>query len=537
MPTFDVLIHGGRLIDGTGNPWCYADVALRGEWVAAVEPQGRIDPGRAARTVDATGMLVCPGFIDIQSHSILPLMIDGRSLSKITQGVTTEIMGEVWTPAPYGGKIDDPLRLAPFPQRAPDWEPRIREWVRFGNWLEAMMDQGVSPNIGSYLSGGTLRLYAKGMAMGTATAAELETMRRLTREAMEDGAFGLAYALIYPPEAYVQTDEIVELCKVAAEYGGSYITHVRSEAGRLIEGIAEAIDIGRQSGIPVEIYHLKATGKPNWHKMPQVIEMINAARAEGLDVAANMYPYTAAGTALTVLLPTWAAADGRLFERLADPGERARIREAIFGPNGSYAELAPRVEGAVPVSLRRPEHQAYIGRPLSDIATERGQDWLDATCDLLLAEGHSISTIYHMMSEDNLRLQLQQPWIKVSTDAGGLDPAWATENGPTHPRAYGTYPRVLGHFVREENIISLEEAIRKMSGAVAARLGLADRGILRPGAYADVVILDPERIIDHATYTDSHRLSSGVRDVWVNGIQVLHDGAHTGALAGRVVGR
>lgn len=535
---FDTLISGGRLVDGTGNPWRYADVALRGDRVAAIEPPGRIPHAQAREVVDATGMVVCPGFIDIQSHSIQTLMRDGRSLSKLTQGVTTEIMGEAWTPAPFGGKIDDPFANALFVHGVGDWKERAREWRRFGDWLAAMAAHGVSPNIGSFLGGGTLRQYGCGMRLGRATPDELATMRRVMAEAMEDGAFGASYALIYPPDSFADTDEIVAVCEVVARYHGIYITHVRSEAEQLVEAIGEAITIGRRANLPVEIYHLKAAGRPNWHLMPAAIAAIKRARAEGLDVTADMYPYAASGTGLTAILPPWADADGRLYQNLADPAMRAKIRAEVLAPSGDWEAMAHNTTpaGVMPIGFHKPEHQPYVGRRLSEIADMRGQHWVDAALDLLAAEGQRISTIYFSMDEENVRMQLRLPWITVATDAGGHDPATAAAVGPVHPRGYGTYPRVLGRYVRDEGLLTLEEAVRKMSSAVADRLGLRERGLLRAGCYADVVVFDPATVGDRATFERPHQLSVGVRDVWVNGARTLAGGAHTGAKAGRVVG-
>lgn len=536
---FDTLISGGRLVDGTGNPWRYADVALRGDRVAAIEPPGRIPHAQAREVVDATGMVVCPGFIDIQSHSIQTLMRDGRSLSKLTQGVTTEIMGEAWTPAPFGGKIDDPFANALFVHGVGDWRERAREWRRFGDWLAAMAAHGVSPNIGSFLGGGTLRQYGCGMRLGRATPDELATMRRVMAEAMEDGAFGASYALIYPPDSFADTDEIAAVCEVVARYHGIYITHVRSEAEQLVEAIGEAITIGRRARLPVEIYHLKAAGRPNWHLMPAAIAAIEQARAEGLDVTADMYPYAASGTGLTAILPPWADADGMLYQNLADPAMRAKIRAEVLAPAGDWEAMAHNTTpaGVMPIGFHKPEHQPYVGRRLSEIADMRGQHWVDAALDLLAAEGQRISTIYFSMDEANVRMQLKLPWITVATDAGGHDPDTAAAVGPVHPRGYGTYPRVLGRYVRDEGLLTLEEAVRKMSSAVADRLGLRERGLLRAGCYADVVVFDPATIADRATFEQPHQLSVGVRDVWVNGVHTLAGGAHTGAKAGRVVGR
>ncbi|MDQ3856161.1 MAG: amidohydrolase family protein, partial [Chloroflexota bacterium] len=483
------------------------------------------------------GLVVCPGFIDIQSHSIVTLMVDGRSLSKLTQGVTTEIMGEAWTPAPFGGRIEDPLPHNAFADRLPEWAEEIRRWTRFRDWLEAMAARGVSPNIGSFLGAGTLREYVKGMEMSPPTPDELEVMQRVMGEAMLDGAFGVSYALIYPPDAYAGTDEIVEVCKVVGEHHGIFITHVRSEADALLEALGEACEVGRRAGLPVEIYHLKASGRRNWHLIPDAIKLIDDARASGLDITADMYPYPASGTGLAAVLPPWASADGKLYDNVRDPEMRARIRRELERPSGNWEAMASydATEEIMPIGFRRTEHQQYVGKRLSEIAAVRGQDWIDTVFDLLAAEEQGISTIYFKMSEDNLRLQLRQPWIKVSTDAGGFDPAWALERGPTHPRAYGTYPRVLGRYVREERVIPLEDAVRKMSSAVADRLGLRDRGLLRKDCFADVITLDPDTVGDRATFEAPHQLSAGVRDVWVNGVRVLSNGEHTGSTPGRVV--
>ena len=535
--SIDILITGGRVVDGTGNPWRYADVAMEGDRIADITPPGQIPPDQAREVVDARGMVVCPGFIDIQSHSILPLMRDGRSLSKITQGVTTEIMGEAWTPAPFGGQIVDPFTNALVVQDIAAWAERARDWRRFGDWLHALATHGVSPNIGSFLGGGTLRQYACGMRMGRATPDELATMQRVIAEAMDDGAFGVAYALIYPPDSFVDTDELVAVCDIVAAHRGIYITHVRNEAEHLVEAINEAITIGRRANLPVEIYHLKVAGRPNWHLMPAAIAAIEGARAAGLDVTADMYPYAASGTGLTAILPPWADADGRLYQNLADPAMRAKIRAEVLEPSGDWEAMAHNTtpSGVMPIGFYLPEHQSYVGRRLAEIANLRSQHWVDAALDLLAAEGQRISTIYFSMDEANVRMQLSLPWIKIATDAGGYDPRWAAALGPVHPRAYGTYPRVLGRYVRDERVLALEDAVRKMTSAVADRLGLRERGLLRVGCYADVVVFDPVTIADQATFDVPHQLARGVRDVWVNGEHVLLNGKHTGAVPGRVV--
>lgn len=532
------LIRNARIVDGSGSPWRRGDVLLSGDRIAQVAPPGSLPGQDCVETVDAAGMVVCPGFVDILSHSIVPLMVDGRSLSKISQGVTTEIMGEGWTPAPVGGRFRADLPTHQFTRLLdPEWRERVPTWTRFGHWLEALVEHGVSPNIGSFLGGGTLRKYAMGLDNRSPSAEELGTMERVTAQAMEDGAFGVSFALIYPPDSFARTDEIVAVARAFRPYNGIYVTHLRSEGDSLPQALEEALHVGRQADVPVEIYHLKAAGTRNWHKMPSVIARISEARSQGLDVTADMYSYAAAGTGLTSTLPPWAAAEDRLYENVRSPAMRARIREAALKPDGSWEAMADLVGpgGVMPVGFLQPENRRFVGKTLDRIAEELGVDWPDAVMDLLASEGQRIASFYFVMCEENLRLQLRQPWISISSDAGGLDPSWAGPAGPYHPRAYGAYSRVLGKYVRDEKVISLEDAVRKMSSALCDRLGLRDRGQIRAGFCADVVIFDPETVGDRATFTDPHRLSVGVRDVWVNGVRVLENGAHTGARPGRIV--
>ncbi len=536
MSGIDVLIRGGRLIDGTGNPWLYGDVAIVGDKIAEVAPPSVLRVEDAVEVVDASGLVVCPGFIDIQSHSIVPLMRDGRCLSKITQGVTTEIMGEAWTPTPFGGRIESALGKGTAASLL-EWAERAREWRRFGDWLQAMVDVGVSPNVGSFVGGGTLRQYAMGMEMRSPNADELALMQRVMAECMEDGAFGPSYALIYAPDAYTETDELVAVNEIAAQYHGIYITHIRSEADEIFTALDEAFAVGRRAGLPVEIYHLKAAGRRNWDKMEKVIEKIETARVSGLDVTADMYPYAASGTGLASVLPPWSQADGKLYENLQDPATRAKIKAEAMKPDGRWEAMIDQhgADGAMPIGFQKEENKKYAGMRLSAIAAERGQDWADAVFDLLISERQSISTIYFSMSEDNVRMQLGLPWVKISTDAGGHNPEQAAAIGPVHPRGYGTYPRVLGEYVREQGVLSLEEAVRKMSSSVADRLGLADRGLLRAGFCADVVAFDPETVGDRATFAKPHQFSVGVQEVWVNGLRVVQASEHTGARPGQVV--
>jgi N-acyl-D-amino-acid deacylase len=538
VSNIDTLIRGAKVIDGTGNPWKYGDVLIEGDKILDIAAPGSFPSENAASVISAEGKIVCPGFIDIQSHSIAPLMRDGRCVSKITQGVTTEIMGEGWTPAPAGGRFTDPMsgRLLADGDVG-EWAEIAPGWTRFRHWLEAMEDVGVSPNVGSYLAGGSLRRYGKGMDPGPANPDELDVMRRVMAEAMEDGAFGVTYALIYPPDSFVDTDEIVEVCKVLARYNGTYITHMRSEDEAILTALSEAMEIGERSGAGVEIYHLKATGKASWHLMPEVMERITAARARGLDITADMYPYTASGTGFSAIIPNWVAEGGQFYENLEKPDVRARLHIEMTDPESDYRGRAryAGIENVMPVGFRLPEHQDYVGRRLSEIAELRNENWVDTVINLLLAERQSIATIYFMMSEDNVREQLKQPWIKISSDAGGVDPSWAEPEGPLHPRGYGTFTRILGRYVREEGILTLEEAIRKSTSAVADRLSIRDRGTLRAGMIADVVVFDPETVTDNATFEQPHQLSTGIEHVWVNGVPVVANGTHTGATPGRFI--
>jgi dihydroorotase/N-acyl-D-amino-acid deacylase len=528
---YDVVITGGRIVDGSGNPWFHGDVGIRGDRIARIAPRGGLSAANARRRIDATGLVVAPGFIDIQSHSRNAFLVgDARVVSKVTQGITTEILGEGSTNAPAN---DLTLMDADTAWR------RLHEPFRgargFDAWLRAMEARGTSTNVGSFVGASTVRMYGKGMAEGAATAAELDTMRAVLRRAMEDGAFGLASALIYPPGVFASTEELVELAKAMAPAGGVYITHMRSEADQLLEAIDEALEIGRRGGVAVEIYHLKAGGQRNWHKAPLAIAKIDSARRAGQDVTADMYAYVAGGTDLSSCLPPWASADGKLLDNLRDSTVRARIHADAsreFTEWESLCRLAT-PEGVMVVSFDKEENKPLEGLRLSEIATRRGSDWINTVIDLTLEEEDGLGGIFFIASEENLALQMRQPWMKFGTDAGGQDPARA--RGMTHPRAYGNYPRALGHYVRDAGVMSLEEAIRKMTSAVATRLSIRDRGTLREGAFADVVVFDPATIIDRATYEQPHQLSEGVRHVLVNGVAVVSDGVHTGATPGRAV--
>lgn len=525
---FDVVIENGRVVDGTGAAWFYGDVGIRGDRIAAVTPRGLLHGASAATRIDARNMVVAPGFIDIQDQSGGQLLLgDGRQLGKLTQGVTTGILGEGSTPAP--------LNPANLPSGATELQRRFAGPHGFDAWLTAMQAHGISQNVGSFVGAGTIRQYGMAERMGMPAGATLDSMRGAVRRAMEDGAFGMASALIYPPNTYASTEELIEESKAMAPYGGVYITHMRSEADRLLEAVDEVIRISREAGVPGEIYHLKAAGTRNWSKEAPMIAKIDSARASGVDIQADMYPYTAGATGLTSCLPPAYSAEGKLYDNLASAEMRARIRQEVARPTSEWENMCELAtpEGVLITSLRKSENQPYIGKRLAEIARMKNEDYLDAAMDLILSEHSRVETTYFLMSEDNVKLQLQQPWMKIGTDAGGPNPD--SVKALVHPRTFGNYPRILGKYVRDEKVLPLEDAIRKMTSAVATRLSIPDRGLLRQGMFADVVVFDPATIADRATYENPKQLSVGVRDVWVNGVQVLRDGKHTGATPGRAL--
>ncbi len=514
---YDLLYRNAKIIDGTGAGWYMGDLAVKDGKIAAITPAGLLKSSTAKQALDLKGLALTPGFIDIQSHSREALTTgDGRLISKITQGITTEIMGEGWSNAPANEKTGDQA------------DKNFTGPHSFDRWLKAMQARGSSANFGSFVGAGTIRAFGKGFAMGDATPNELNVMRAAVKESMQDGAFGLASALIYPPGSYASTSELTELAKSMSAFGGTYISHIRSEADKFIEALEEAMSIGNNGSVPVEIYHLKAVGRNNWKLLDPALQLIQKSRADGIDIQANMYPYVASGTALTALLPDWAAADGKLFANLDNPDSRGRIIADMLKDNkGRDADLVQ------PIGMRKPENKKYIGQRLNKIAEGMNLPWPEAAIALLRSERHGISTIYYIINETNIEKQLKMPWIKISTDAGGTNPA--TANGPTHPRTYGTYPRVLGFYARELKTIPLEDAVFKMTGAVATRLSLHNRGILRPGMAADLVIFDPATVRDKATFENPHQLSTGIQQVIVNGVVVVNEGKHTGAKPGIIL--
>ncbi|MBX9599354.1 MAG: D-aminoacylase [Bryobacteraceae bacterium] len=532
QPTYDLIILNGRIVDGAGAAWFRGDVAIRGGKIARIAPPNSLAKAAAKDRIDARNLIVAPGFIDIQSHSRDSLLRgDSRVISKVTQGITTEILGEGSTNAPYNDNtakmyLDEANRKLDAQFAGPRG---------FRNWLAAIEKRGASTNFGSFVGATTLRVFGKGMDQGQPSAAELNAMRSALKNAMEDGAFGIASALIYAPGEYAGAAELIELSKTMAPYGGVYITHMRSEADKLLEAIDEAIEIGRKGGVPVEIYHLKAAGKRNHPKMAQAVAKIHDARSKGLDVQANMYPYTQGGTGLSACLPPWAIAGGKLFENLQNKEKRQKMREEIVADTGGWENLCvlSTPDGVLITAPEKPENAKYAGKTLAQIAQLSGKDWIEAAMDLVLSERDRVDAIFALNSEDNLRLQIRQPWIKFGTDAGGADPD--TDRYLVHPRSYGTFTKILGRFVREEKVIPLEDAIRKATSAVATRLSIPDRGLVKEGFWADLVVFDPDTVIDNATFDRPHQVSTGIRDVLVNGVPVVRDAKHTGAKPGKIV--
>ena len=527
---FDLVLENGHVVDGTGAAWFLGDVAISGDRIARIGAAGSLRRFPAKQRLDVRGLVVAPGFIDIQSGT--SFLGDGRSVSKVTQGITTEILGEGGTPAPTNEKT---AAGGQFATGGPQGTGAYPGPHGFRAWLDSMQAHGTSPNVGSFIGAATVRVYAKGQAIGKPDAAELDTMRAVVRRAMQDGAFGIGSALIYPPGNYATTDELVEMAKAMSPYGGIYITHMRSEADALLEAIDEAITIGSKGGVPVEIYHLKAAGTRNWVKGPAAIAKIDSARRAGVDVQANMYPYVAGGTGLSACTPPWASENGKLIDNLSNPEMRAKIKAEMNNEHTEWENLCLLAgpQNVLVLGLNKPENKQYAGKRLGEIATMMNKSWDDAAMDLLISERQRIGTVYFLMSEDNVKLNLAQPWMKFGTDAGGVDPDSA--RGLTHPRSYGTFPKILGHYVRDEKVMPLEDAVRKATSAVATRLSIPDRGLLREGFFADIAVFDPTTIIDRSTFEQPHVLSDGVKLVFVNGALVVRDGRHTGAKPGRIL--
>ncbi len=528
--SFDIIIRGGTVYDGSGRPPVKTDVGIKGDRIAAI---GNLSRASATTVVDAKGLAVAPGFINMLAHSESSLIVDARSLSELKQGVTTQIFGELSM-----GPLNDEMKRRLREQQG-DVKYDI-EWTTLAEYLNYLEKRGIPQNVASFIGAATLREYVIGLEDKPPTPAQLDQMRELVRREMESGALGITTALIYPPAFFAKTDELIELCKVAAKYKGKYTTHMRSEGNQLIEAVQETIRISREAGLPAEIYHLKASGEANWPKMDQVIKMIEDARRQGLKISANMYTYPAGGTGLDASMPPWVWDGGREagYKRLQDPATRKKIADAVRTPTNEWENLyllAGSPERILLASFKSEKLKPFTGKTLAEVARLRGEDPVETIMNLVLEDRSRIGTIYFLMSEDNIKKQIRQPWVSFGSDAASIAPEGNFLKSAAHPRAYGNFARLLGKYVREEKVISLTEAIRRLSGLPATNLGLDHRGFLKQGMFADVVVFDPQTIADRATFENPHQLSVGVKNVFVNGVQVLKDGEHTGAKPGKAL--
>src|SRR5262245_12879158 len=527
---YDLIIMNGRIVDGTGNPWFYGDVAIRGDRIVKVGP---VKFARAVRRIDAQGMIVAPGFIDMLGQSELNLLIDPRAESKVFQGITTEVTGEGGSPAPLNDYILK--ELDPFLKHF----KITANWRTLGEYFARLERSHSAINLATYVGATQVRQYVLHDENRPPTAAELDQMRKLVAQAMEDGAVGISTSLVYAPAFYANTEELIELAKVSARYGGVYASHMRNESNSIMPALDEAIRIGTEANIPVEIFHLKMAGKPNWGKMRDVIARIEAARARGLDITADQYPYVAGATSLGAAVPPWSHEGGtaKFIERLKDPATREKLKREMRAPSDKWENFylgAGGGEGILVASVLNRDLAKYEGRRINEIGRMMNKnDEIDALFDLLIADNAQTSMIVFLMSEDDVKLAMSRPWVSVGVDHGAVALTGPLAEGKAHPRGYGSFPRILGKYVRDEHVLSLEEAIRKMTSLAANRVHLTDRGLLKSGFFADIVVFDPQQIRDVATFDDPNRLSVGMRYVLVNGEPVLFAGKPTGALPGR----
>jgi len=525
---YDVLIRNGSIYDGTGAPPYVADLAINGDRVSAI---GQFAPGSADLEIDASELAVAPGFFNMLSHAHLSLISDGRAMSDVMQGVTFEVLSEI--------------SMSPLTDSTADFWSRIFKtqvdmtWRTLGEYLQTVENKGVSVNFATFVSAATVRMNVIGMDDVDPTPEQLDMMKTQVAEAMEDGALGLTTALIYAPGTYAETEELIELAKVAGQYGGIYTAHMRSESNQFIESIDETLRIGREAKLPVKIHHLKAAGRPNWNKMDIAIDKIEALRREGIPVTADMYTYIAGASGLEPSMPTWVQAGGynKWVERLKDPEIRARVKEEMAVNAQDWENLGyfAGPEGMMFVGFKNKALRKYNGKTLAEVAAAREQDPRDTIIDLVIEDGSRVDTAYYLMSEENLKKQIRQPWVMFGSDAEAPAAEGKTLEGGAHPRTYGNIARLLGKYVRDEKVIAMEEAIRRLSFLPAQTLGIRERGRLAPGYYADVAIFDPKTIKDNSQFDDPHRYASGVQYVLVNGVPVVSEGEHTGATPGRAV--
>jgi len=527
---YDVVITNGLIYDGTGGEPVSTDIGIRDDRIVKVGTISNRDG--ANEVLDAEGLAVAPGFINMLSWGAEPLLNDGRSISGIKQGVTLELFGEGWSMGPLNRDMQQ--------ERWGDDETDY-DWRSLGEFLQYLEDEGVSTNVGSFVGATTLRIHEVGRSDREPTDEEMENMKNLVREAMEEGAMGLGSSLIYAPAFYASTDELIELSKAAGEYDGMYVSHIRSEGNRFVESVDELLEIGREAGVHAEIHHLKAAGQNNWHKLDEVIDRVEEARANGQPVTANMYNYEAAATSLAAIFPPWTQDGGHSnwIERLKDPETREQIVEEIKTPTDdweNFYQMAGGGENIILVGFQSEDLQQYVGMTLSEIADERGEeDEVQVAVDLTIEDNNRIGSIYYLMSEENVERQVQLPWMSFGSDGGTFASEGDVLNRQMHPRAWGNFARLFAKYVRDLDLITVEDAVHRLTGFPADNLGLTDRGYLREGYFADIVLFDPDTIQDHATFENPHQYATGVDHVFVNGVQVLNNGEHTEKAGGRFV--
>jgi N-acyl-D-amino-acid deacylase len=529
--SYSVLIHGGTIYDGSGDTPYVGDVALKGDRIVYVGPHA---PARAARVIDANGKAVSPGFVNMLSWAVESLIADGRGMSDTYQGVTLEVFGEGDSMGPLNAEMKK-LAL----KRQGDIKYPIK-WTTLGQYLEYLQDKGVTPNVASFVGATTVRVHELGEKDVDPTPAQLNRMRALVRQAMKEGALGVGSALIYSPATYAETPELTALVTEAGKCGGMYISHMRSEGNKLLESIDELITISKDSGAPAEIYHFKQAGQPNWSKLDAAVARVNAARAAGQRITANMYTYTAGATGLDATMPPWVQSGGleAWEKRLKDPAVRARLVKEMRTPSNDWENLlllSGGPQNVLLVSFKNPKLKPLTGKTLADVAKMRGKSPEETAMDLVVEDDSRVGTEYFIMSDDNVKRETALPWMSLGSDEASPAPEGVFLKSQSHPRAYGNTARLLGHYVRDEHTTTLQDAIRRVTSLPATNIGIKQRGWLKPGYYADVVVFDPATVQDHATYAKPDQLATGVKDVFINGVQVMRNGKHTGAKPGRFV--
>tara|TARA_R110002073_G_scaffold133093_3_gene280131 strand:+ start:2388 stop:4064 length:1677 start_codon:yes stop_codon:yes gene_type:complete len=529
--TYDILIKNGSIADGSGNPSYVGSVGINADTIAAI---GELKNAKGNLEIDATDLVVAPGFINMLSWATESLIEDGRSMSDIKQGVTLEVFGEGWSMGPLSEKMKQEM-----PTSQGDIKYDI-DWTTLDEYLQSLVKRGISPNVASFIGATTVRINHIGYEDRAPTDEEMASMKNMVRKAMEDGALGVGSSLIYAPAFYSSTEELIELSKAASEYDGMYISHMRSEGNRILESIDELMRIANEADIRAEIYHLKMSGKENWSKYDDVVKKIDSARAAGLQITTDMYNYTAGATGLDASMPPWVQEGGydAWSERLQNPDIRKRVLKEMTTPTDEWENLmyaAGTADNLLLVGFENDSLRHYTGKTLAEVAKIHGKSPEETAMDLVIADGSRVGTVYFLMSEDNVKKQIALPYMSFNSDSGSLAPEGIFLNSNPHPRAYGNFSRLLGKYVRDEKVISLEEAVRKLTSLPASNLKIKKRGSLKEGYFADLAIFNPETIQDHATFAKPHQYATGMVHVFVNGKQVLKDGEHTGATPGQVV--